>query len=65
LEGAELDAHNAALLQRVNAGHEVFISHTKVRGRYALRLAIGNIHTTEAHVMRAFDLVREAARQAA
>jgi aromatic-L-amino-acid decarboxylase len=61
LEGAELDAHNAALLQRVNSTREVFISHTKVRGRFAMRLAIGNIHTTEQHVMRAFDLIREAA----
>jgi aromatic-L-amino-acid/L-tryptophan decarboxylase len=63
LEGAELDAHNAALLQRVNSTREVFISHTKVRGRFAMRLAIGNIHTTEQHVMRAFDLVREAAAE--
>jgi aromatic-L-amino-acid decarboxylase len=61
LDGAELDAHNAELLQRVNSMREVFISHTKVRGRFAMRLAIGNIHTTEQHVMRAFDLVREAA----
>jgi aromatic-L-amino-acid decarboxylase len=65
LEGAELDVHNAALLHRVNSTREVFISHTKVRGRFAMRLAIGNIHTTEQHVMRAFDLVREAALETA
>jgi aromatic-L-amino-acid decarboxylase len=40
----------------------VFLSHTRLRGSYALRLAIGNIHTTEPHVRRAFELVKEAAR---
>ena len=29
---------------------EVFLSHTRLDGRYVLRLAIGNLHTTESHV---------------
>lgn len=57
-----LDQHNARLLEKVNATREVYLSHTRVRGSYALRVAIGNIHTTEAHVRRAFDLISEAAR---
>jgi aromatic-L-amino-acid decarboxylase len=56
-----IDAVNEALLQRVNASGEVFLSHTRVRGRYAIRLAVGNLRTTEAHVRRAWELVREAA----
>jgi aromatic-L-amino-acid decarboxylase len=60
LSGKELDEHNERVLQKVNAMREVFLSHTRVRGSYAIRVAIGNIHTTEAHVRRAFDLVREA-----
>jgi aromatic-L-amino-acid decarboxylase len=56
----ELDLHNARVLEKVNATREVYLSHTRVRGRYALRIAIGNIHTTEVHVRRALDLVREA-----
>ena len=36
------------MLDRVNASGEVFLSHTKLDGRYVLRLAIGNLHTTEA-----------------
>src|SRR5256714_5492023 len=62
LSAAELDAHNAGVVERVLARREVFLSHTRVRGKYALRIAIGNIHTTEAHVRHAFDLVREAAK---
>jgi aromatic-L-amino-acid decarboxylase len=56
----ELNQHNVRILERVNSTREVYLSHTRVRGRYALRIAIGNIHTTEAHVRRAFDLVKEA-----
>lgn len=59
--GRELDEHNAAVLQKVLAGREVFISHTRVRGQYALRIAIGNIHTNEAQVRRAVQLVKDAA----
>jgi len=57
---ADLDGHNMRLLEKVNATCEVYLSHTRVRGSYALRIAIGNIHTTEVHVRRALDLVREA-----
>jgi aromatic-L-amino-acid/L-tryptophan decarboxylase len=60
LSPEELNQHNVRILERVNSTREVYLSHTRVRGRYALRIAIGNIHTTEAHVRRAFDLVRDA-----
>jgi aromatic-L-amino-acid decarboxylase len=60
MPASELNDHNARLLGKVNSSGEVFLSHTRVRGSYALRVAIGNIHTTEAHVRRAFDLIREA-----
>jgi aromatic-L-amino-acid decarboxylase len=63
VNGRDLDDHNARLLDRVVAGREVYLSHARVRGRYALRIAIGNIHTTEAHVRRALELVKDAARE--
>ena len=56
----ELDIQNARVLEAVNATREVYLSHTRVRGRYAMRIAIGNIHTTEAQVRRAFELVKNA-----
>jgi aromatic-L-amino-acid decarboxylase len=61
MSGRTLDDHNARLLQKVLKTREVYLSHTRVRGSYALRIAIGNIHTTEAHVRRALDLVKKAA----
>jgi aromatic-L-amino-acid decarboxylase len=56
-----LDVHNAALMEGVNRTGEVFLSHTKLRGRFTIRLAIGNLHTEERHVARAWELLREAA----
>jgi aromatic-L-amino-acid/L-tryptophan decarboxylase len=61
MSGRKLDDHNARVLQNVLEAREVYLSHTRVRGSYALRIAIGNIHTTEAHVRRALELVRTAA----
>ena len=46
----------------INASGEVFLSHTKLDGRYVLRLAIGNLKTTERHVARAWELLNSAAR---
>lgn len=58
---AELARLNAAILERVNASGEAFLSHTKLGERYVLRLAIGNVRTERSHVARAWELLREAA----
>jgi aromatic-L-amino-acid decarboxylase len=55
------DGENETLLERVNASGEIFVSHTRLAGRYVLRLAVGNERTTEDDVRRAWDVLREAA----
>jgi aromatic-L-amino-acid/L-tryptophan decarboxylase len=40
----------------------MFISHTRLGGRYVLRLAIGNARTTEADVRRAWEVLKQASR---
>jgi aromatic-L-amino-acid decarboxylase len=55
------DADNEALLERVNASGELFISHTRLDRRYVLRLAVGSARTTDADVARAWDVIRESA----
>jgi aromatic-L-amino-acid decarboxylase len=60
---AEIDGLNERLLESVNNTGEIFISHTRLDGRYALRIAIGNLHTTEAHVARAWALLQQHAQQ--
>jgi aromatic-L-amino-acid/L-tryptophan decarboxylase len=54
------DAENAALLERVNATGEAYLSHTVLDDRYVLRLAVGHHRTTEADVRRAWELLQEA-----
>ena len=58
-EGA--DESNEALLERVNASGEAFLSHTRLDGRFVLRLAIGSARTTEADVRAAWDVLRREA----
>jgi aromatic-L-amino-acid decarboxylase len=55
----DLERLNTDLLDAVNASGEVFLSHTKLDGRYVIRLAIGHIRTEERHVRRAWELLRE------
>lgn len=58
----EEDRRNHAVLNAVNASGEAFLSHTVLRGRTVLRLAVGNIRTEERHVARAWELLRDAAQ---
>jgi aromatic-L-amino-acid/L-tryptophan decarboxylase len=57
------DEANEALVERVNRTGELFLSHTKLRGRYVLRLAIGNARTTEADVRRAWEVLQREAKE--
>ncbi|MBW7932353.1 MAG: amino acid decarboxylase [Gemmatimonadaceae bacterium] len=56
----EIAAHNAAIMARVNESGDIFISHTKLGDQYVLRVAIGNLRTTEATIDRAWELIRDA-----
>jgi aromatic-L-amino-acid/L-tryptophan decarboxylase len=57
------DEENEELLTRANASGEIFINHTKLDGRYVLRLAIGNARTTEDDVRRAWEILNREAEQ--
>jgi aromatic-L-amino-acid/L-tryptophan decarboxylase len=55
------DEENEALLERVNASGEVFLSPTRLNGRFVLRLAVGNERTTREDVQLAWDVLRREA----
>jgi aromatic-L-amino-acid decarboxylase len=59
--GEEQDRLNERVMAAVNAAGPVFLSHTKLKGRLVLRVAIGNLRTTRAHVETAWELIRAAA----
>jgi aromatic-L-amino-acid decarboxylase len=56
-----LDVANAAIMDAVNRTGEVFLSHTRLADRFAIRIAIGNLRTEPRHVERAWALLRAAA----
>jgi aromatic-L-amino-acid decarboxylase len=60
LGGEALDAHNAAIVDAVNATGEAYLSTTRIHGRVVIRIAIGNERTTEADVRAAWELLRAA-----
>jgi aromatic-L-amino-acid decarboxylase len=59
-----IDELNAALMDAVNRTGEVFLSHTRLAGRFAIRVAIGNLRTEPRHVERAWELLRREAAAA-
>jgi aromatic-L-amino-acid decarboxylase len=56
------DARNERIHDAVNGSGQAFISHTDVRGQYALRIAIGNLRTNLEDVRVAWDLIRAASK---
>jgi aromatic-L-amino-acid decarboxylase len=52
------DDENRAILEAVNRSGEIFLSGTQISGRYILRLAVGNRATTDRHIDRAWELIR-------
>ena len=61
LPEAELDGLNRALLAEVNAAGRIYLTHTKLRDRYTLRLVVGQSQTQREHVVEAWMCLRESA----
>ncbi len=59
----ELDRINQELLLRINGTGQVFLTHTVLRGRYVLRMAIGSRTTRERHVLAAWKLIEQTATE--
>ncbi len=57
----QLDGLNQELLERVNAARRFHLTHTRLGGRYAIRLVIGQWQTQRSHVLEAWELIQETA----
>jgi aromatic-L-amino-acid/L-tryptophan decarboxylase len=53
----EGDAATKALMERVNASGQAFLTHTVVDGRYAIRVAVGSVSTTQSDVDALWQLL--------
>ena len=56
----ELDSLNEAIVDSVNESGEAYLTHTRLRGSTAIRVAIGNVLTTETDVRKCWDSIRAA-----
>lgn len=59
LDEPGLDRLNERLMEAVNATGQAFLSHTKLRGRFTLRLAVGSLRTRPEDVDACWDLLQE------
>jgi aromatic-L-amino-acid decarboxylase len=57
-----LDAWNEEILNRVNDSGRIYLSHTRLRDRYAIRVTVGNLRSTTEHLERCWHLLQDAAR---
>jgi aromatic-L-amino-acid decarboxylase len=50
-------------MEAINQTGQVFLSHTKLRGKYGIRLTIGNIKTTWEDVSLAWEIIQQKAKE--
>lgn len=54
---ADLNALNEKIMNEINASGEAYLSHTKLYGKYTLRLSVGSIRVEEEHVRKVWHLL--------
>jgi aromatic-L-amino-acid decarboxylase len=55
------DEANQRLMDSLNRSGEMYLTHTKLQGRFTLRLCVGQTDTIERHVRNAWKRIQEAA----
>jgi aromatic-L-amino-acid decarboxylase len=58
----ELNQINEKLLHTLNATGKIYLSHTKLNGKYTLRMVIGQTYVLQKHVEKAWELIQEIAK---
>jgi aromatic-L-amino-acid decarboxylase len=58
---ASINEINERLLQTLNAGGKLYMTHTKLNGKYTLRMVIAQTYVEKHHVENAWKLIRETA----
>jgi len=57
----KIDKLNSEIVERINASGRAYLTQTRLRGRTVMRIGLGNILTTEEHLRKAWDMIREVA----
>jgi aromatic-L-amino-acid/L-tryptophan decarboxylase len=53
----DLDALNERIMNEINASGDAYLSHTKLNGRFTLRLSVGSIRVEERHLQKVWELL--------
>jgi len=59
LKGGNEEEINQTLMDRLNRSGDLYLTHTKLNGRFALRLCVGQTNTESHHVERAWTRIQE------
>ena len=62
LGSVDLNQVNEKLIGKLNATGKIFLTHTKLHGQYTLRMSIAGTLTTEHHVAKAWELIKETSK---
>jgi aromatic-L-amino-acid decarboxylase len=57
------DQHNATLVDQLNRSGRLYLTHTRLDGRYTIRLSVGQTRTTQHHVDAAWEEIQRSAGQ--
>ncbi len=55
----ELNEFNEKLMDKINSTGKLFLSHTKLNGKFTIRLVISGLRTEEKHVKNAWELIKQ------
>ena len=53
----DLDSLNEKIMNEINASGEAYLSHTKLDGKFTLRLSVGSIRVEEKHLAKVWELL--------
>jgi glutamate/tyrosine decarboxylase-like PLP-dependent enzyme len=56
-----IDRLNSEIVERINASGRVYLTQTKLREQTVMRIGLGNVLTTEEHLRKAWEIIRETA----
>lgn len=59
----DLDALNEKIMNDINASGEAYLSHTKLNGKFTLRLSVGSIRVEERHLKKVWKLLNEKVKE--